>query len=252
MPLESPCPEMISFVVPVYRRAEHIRELSERLLAVAATLDHLRPEIIFVDDCSPGPSWHIIGELVRKRRSAVAGIRLSRNVGQHGATLVGLNRARGSWCVALDCDLQDPPEAIPALLSAAGQHYEVVFAGRRGRYQSLGRMLTGEAHRRMLSLLAGVPADAALFFAVRRTAVERLLDLPVATPSLIAMIGLARLAASSVPISRDTQVGTDYSMRLRARTSLRMLRCIAEARFGLVKLPIRTHVDALSRDIEVA
>ena len=55
-------------------------------------------------------------------------------------------RARGSWAAVLDGDLQDPPEAIPQLLAAGReQGVPVVFAGRRGRYESRARLLTSRA-----------------------------------------------------------------------------------------------------------
>ena len=54
-----------------------------------------------------------------------------------------------AW-ICLDADLQDPPEAVPLLLDrlALGD-VAAVFAGRRGRYESTARRLTGGLHRRI-------------------------------------------------------------------------------------------------------
>jgi glycosyltransferase involved in cell wall biosynthesis len=45
-------------------------------------------------------------------------VRLSRNFGQHAAIQAGLSRTSGESIAVMDCDLQDRPEEIPALLRA--------------------------------------------------------------------------------------------------------------------------------------
>ena len=54
-------------------------------------------------------------------------IRLSRNFGQHAAITAGLTGS-GRWTVVMDCDLQDPPEAIPDLYAKALEGHDIVFA----------------------------------------------------------------------------------------------------------------------------
>ena len=58
------------------------------------------------------------------------------NLGRRRAVVSGMAEARGVWTVALDGDLQDPPEAIPALIARANDGFDIVFAGRRGDYES--------------------------------------------------------------------------------------------------------------------
>ena len=125
-------------------------------------------------------------------------------MGQHAAALAGLARARGAWAVVLDGDLQDPPEAIPELLDAGrAAGVPVVFAGRRGRYESRARLLTSRVYKRTLALVAGVPADAGIFMALERSVVERLVALDGRRrPSLVAMVGCLRVPMISIPVER--------------------------------------------------
>lgn len=222
--------ETISVVVPVFNNRETLAELGDRIRRTVERGWML--ELIFVDDCSVDDSWRVIAELVCDSPARVIAIKTRRNLGQHAAILVGLHRARGAWCAVLDADLQGSPEAITDLITAA-DGYDVVFAGRRGRHQEVARLLTGRLYRLLLSVLTGVPSDAGTFCVLRREAVDRILALPATTPSFIAMIGLARLRATSIPVQREPRRAgqSAYGSRLRLRLAWQMLRCVVECRF---------------------
>ena len=222
--------ETISVVIPVFNNRATLAELGDR---IRHTVEPQRTlELILVDDCSTDDSWTVMAEIMRDSPSRLVAIRTPRNLGQHGAILLGLSRARGAWCAVLDADLQDRPEAIAGLLAAAAG-CDAVFAGRRGRHQGLVRLLTGKLYRALLGALAGVPSDAGTFCVLRREAVECILALPVTTPSFIAMIGLARLRAKSLPVERAQRGAghSAYSTGLRLAVAWRMLRCVLEYRF---------------------
>jgi polyisoprenyl-phosphate glycosyltransferase len=240
----------ISFVVPVYQRPELLSELVRRVQAAVALLD-CASEIILVDDCSQNDSWSIVKKLRSQYPLVVKGLRMPQNMGQHTAALVGLREAQGFWCVVLDQDLQDPPETVATLLQAA-KGYDVVFGGRRGVYQALGRTFSGRSYRSLLSWLVSVPENAGMFFAIRRDAVERLLDLRVVSVSLVAMIGLANLKCCSCPTERARSKTTTYTTLLRIGAGLRMLRCVAEQRLNLVPKPIRHRIELVHCGLEAA
>ncbi len=90
------------------------------------------------------------------------------NRGQHQAVMTGLAAAQGEWSVIMDADLQDPPEALPALLNKGRVGYGAVFAGRRGRYESAGRLLTSRLIKWTMRQLTGLPSDAGIFVAINR------------------------------------------------------------------------------------
>ncbi|WP_295543722.1 glycosyltransferase family 2 protein [uncultured Thiohalocapsa sp.] len=116
---------MISFVVPVYRSAESLPELHQRLTAeFGAAPDGF--ELIFVEDCGGDQSWEVIQQLAAQD-PRVRGFRMSRNYGQHNALLCGIRAAQGEIIVTLDDDLQHPPEEIPKLLVKLDEGYDVVY-----------------------------------------------------------------------------------------------------------------------------
>ncbi len=151
---------VISMVIPIYRNEPFIDELYSRLTAnlSAITGDF---EIIFVDDGSPDNSWNLIAGNAEKDRR-VKGIRFSRNFGQHFAITAGLTHSSGDWIVVMDGDLQDRPEEIINLYHKALEGYEVVFARRLVRKDTLYRKLCSRMFYKFFDLLAGTKTDAAV------------------------------------------------------------------------------------------
>jgi glycosyltransferase involved in cell wall biosynthesis len=147
---------VLSIVSPVYGCGGCLTKLCERLDATLAKLQ-VTYEIILVCDASPDDSWERIVALAADPR--IRGVRLARNFGQHHAISAGLKSARGQWIVVMDCDLQDQPEAIPALWNKAQEGYDVVFAQRLDRKDGLLKRLTSRWFYGLLGYLTDSSYD---------------------------------------------------------------------------------------------
>jgi len=205
-----------AIVVPVYRNAGTLPELAARLER-AVTCDW---RLQLVVDCCPAGSADVATALARHDRRIAVSL-LPANVGQHRAIVHGLAAEPGAdaW-VCLDADLQDPPEAVPLLLTAlADGGGSGVFAGRRGAYESPGRRLTGTLHRRALAALTGSPSDAGAFFAMdralRHAVMTGLLDR--GAPSVVAAAACSGLPLASVPVPRAVRTVGESTWTTRAR-----------------------------------
>ncbi len=106
---------LYSVVVPVYNGASSLEELFFRTQAVFKKNAHLF-EIIFVDDFSLDNSWDVIKKLKDNFPEIVNGIKLSKNFGQHGATMCGFFHSKGDFIITIDDDLDFSPESIDFLL----------------------------------------------------------------------------------------------------------------------------------------
>lgn len=117
-------PHRVSVVVPVYQGEHTLGDLLEQI--VPWTEVTLTPggrpmvveEVLLVHDNGPDDSARVIRELAAKY-PFVAGVWLSRNFGQHPATLAGMASSGGEWIVSLDEDGQHDPAAIGGLLDTA-------------------------------------------------------------------------------------------------------------------------------------
>jgi glycosyltransferase involved in cell wall biosynthesis len=162
----------LSVVVPVYRGELILSELCRRLVAVLESFR--RPyRIVLVDDRSPDKSWEVVRQMV-ERYPSVVGVRLSRNFGQHYAITAGLDIGLSEWTVIMDCDLQDAPEEIPALLAAAESGYDIVLARRKVRNDSLRKRILSWWFYAIFNLLSGYRMDPSVgsFRIMRHTVVE--------------------------------------------------------------------------------
>jgi glycosyltransferase involved in cell wall biosynthesis len=143
----------VSVVVPVYQCEACLEELVSRLQRALAGCASTY-EILLVEDRGGDNSWAKIKEIA-SRESAVTGMQLSRNFGQHNALLAGLDRVGGDWVVVMDCDLQDRPEDIPLLLDAAHSGFDVVIARFTERHGSWPNRVMSRAFYRTFSGLSG-------------------------------------------------------------------------------------------------
>jgi undecaprenyl-phosphate 4-deoxy-4-formamido-L-arabinose transferase len=83
-------------------------------------------EVVLVDDHGSTDAWPAICAAAEKY-PRVKGLRLSKNFGQHAATICGMAHARGSWVITMDDDLEHPPESIPAMLAAGDEEHPLVY-----------------------------------------------------------------------------------------------------------------------------
>lgn len=124
----------VAVVIPVYRGETTLPGLLAEikvLTTVQTTADgaHFRvTEVIPVWDNGPDQSAQVIHSLAATEE-LVHPIWLSRNYGQHAATMAGMAAAKAEWIVTLDEDGQHDPAAIGTLLDTAlREQATVVYA----------------------------------------------------------------------------------------------------------------------------
>lgn len=124
----------VSIVIPVYRGADSLPLLLREIAPLTA--ETLTPagyryavsEVLLVHDCGPDHSDKVIEQLSEKY-SFVRPVWLSRNFGQHAATMAGMASAVSDWVATLDEDGQQNPVDIGGLLDVAiTQSAQVVYA----------------------------------------------------------------------------------------------------------------------------
>ncbi len=158
-PSPTPVEALVSIVSPVYGCRGCLEELVDGIATHVQKVAGDGFEVILVDDASPDNAWERIQELAMTR-SWLRGLRLARNFGQHSAISAGIEHARGEWVVVMDCDLQDPPAAIPDLYrKARDEGFDVVFAQRRNRKDGWSKRLSSWGFFHLLRWLTGNPQD---------------------------------------------------------------------------------------------
>jgi undecaprenyl-phosphate 4-deoxy-4-formamido-L-arabinose transferase len=124
----------VSIVIPVYQGerslAALVGEIARHFEPMMSTEGHsfVVSEVLLVHDCGPDRSDLTIRELAGQYRQ-IKPIWLTRNFGQHAATLAGMSSATGEWIITMDEDGQHDPADIGRLVDhALTQDLQIVYA----------------------------------------------------------------------------------------------------------------------------
>jgi dolichol-phosphate mannosyltransferase len=222
---DSPEQPDLSIVVPVYGSPDSLEPLSRRIRAVCEQLG--KPfELIMVDDRCPLGSWQILARLAQAD-PAIHAVRLSRNFGQHAAIQAGLSLVRGAWIVVMDCDLQDRPEEIPALLRKAEEGFDVVRARRGGRNDRWHRRAASRAFYRVLSFLTAThqSAEVANFGVYRRKVVDAIMRWQEEWKYFPAIVEWVGFAQTTAPVRQGERHSgrSSYDLHLLVRLAMNVI-----------------------------
>jgi len=140
----------LSVVIPVYRSKDTLKELLHRIVESFSN-SRVEIEVLMVEDCGGDGSWDAI-EALATDQPVLRGIRLSRNFGQHAATICGMSMARGHWVATMDDDLEQPPEKLRELLEKAMEGYDLVYGVYPERTHAAWRNITSYLARVLFKL----------------------------------------------------------------------------------------------------
>ncbi len=171
----------LSVVLPAYNEQEVLPMTFERFLGVSDELQALGLdlELVFVNDGSRDRTAELLDEAARGDRRIKA-VHLTRNFGHQAAISAGLKLATGELVAVMDCDLQDPPEVLPRFVAKVREGYQVVYAVRRKRKESIFKRTAYWTFYRLMGLVAemDIPLDSGDFCVMHRSAVDLLNNLP--------------------------------------------------------------------------
>ena len=114
----------VSIVIPVYLGSQTLRPLIEEIQPFITPcrsprgIEFLVTEVVLVNDCGPDKSENVIREL-SQRFDWIKPVWLSKNFGQHAATLAGMAATTSEWIITIDEDGQQNPTDFGNLLDAA-------------------------------------------------------------------------------------------------------------------------------------
>jgi len=214
----------ITVIVPVFKNSSTLWDLHTQLTPILRQYDSY--DILYVDDSCPAGSLEILRQIAASDPN-VGVLVMRTNQGQNRALLAGLIYARGNRIVLMDADLQDPPAAIPLLISTLDQGFGAVFAGRLGEYEGQLRTWTSRLFKTALHFATKgqVPKDAGLYVALNRTMRNALIKTKDPKPYLIELMSKTGLRLHSVPVKRNRSIPglSGYTAAKRVRLGLSAL-----------------------------
>jgi len=179
----------LSLITPAFNEAANLQVLYKRLTDAMHRLE-VEWEWLVVDDHSRDETFAVVQGLAAAD-ARVRGLRLARNSGSHIAIACGLHHARGDAAVMLAADLQDPPEAIAAMLVRWRAGAQVVWAVRRERSGEGAHAGFAAIYYWVMRHVVGMkemPATGADFFLADRAVIDAFRRFPERNVSVFALL----------------------------------------------------------------
>ncbi len=169
----------ISTVIPIYAGSEYLIELIKALKKQKEIWQSKKKHIvlkeaIFVIDDAIDNSAELL-EKFKLEFDWVKVIHLSRNFGQHPATIAGILHSSGDWVVTLDEDLQHQPKDIELLLNkVAKTNCDIVYAKPTSPvHKNIFRDYSSKSYKFIVSSLVSEKVDMFNSFRLIRGSIAR-------------------------------------------------------------------------------
>jgi polyisoprenyl-phosphate glycosyltransferase len=228
-------PIRYSVIVPVYRNADTIPALLERLAKISDELDGPM-EGVFVVDGSPDGSLLILRRLLLEQRFASQLVAHSRNFGSFAAIRTGFAAARGEYMAAMAADLQEPAQLVQQFFGyLTSGDYDVAVGARSGRADPRTTMLLSRAfwslYRRWVH--REIPPGGVDIFGCTRQVAAELVKLDESRSSLVGLLYWLGFRRVEVPYQRSPRPSGQSGWSLR-----RKLAYFLDSVFSFTDVPV--------------
>lgn len=170
--------EKLSIVVPVYYNEKNLKPLYEDLKEKVLEKLDCAYEIVFVNDGSKDGSYEVMQELAAMDEN-IKLVNLSRNFGEHLATLAGMAECTGTVAVRKAADLQEPSKMILEMLEKYRAGAKVVLAVRKDREEPLSQKMFSKIYCWMMRkfALANMPQGGFDTYMISRQVIDILVEI---------------------------------------------------------------------------
>ena len=209
-----------SIIVPAYNEEKSLQFFYEAVTPLMRNLQE-EYEILFVNDGSRDATKEILRGLADLDHR-VKVCNFSRNFGQQAALLCGLEHAQGQAIIAMDADLQDPPEVALQMIEKWKEGYDVVHGKRRKRKgETIFKKATAFFFYRVMRHITGLdmPADTGDFKLYDRQVVDAILSMKEHDRLLRAQTTWVGFKQTSIEFDRPERVAgeTHYTLKKMVR-----------------------------------
>jgi dolichol-phosphate mannosyltransferase len=223
----------LTIVVPCYNERDCVDACHERLDRVCRQTKLQDYEIIFVNDGSTDETLYKLMAL-QARDPHIVIVDLAKNHGHQLALSAGFSLACGARILAIDADLQDPPELLPDMMHLMDEGADVVYGERVERKgESQFKKLTAKLFYRFLAHNTNVdiPSDTGDFRLMNRAVLDVLNSMPEAhrfVRGMVAWIGYKQVPLRYVRAERFAGT-TKYPLRKMIKLAIDALTAFAVA-----------------------
>lgn len=227
--------KLISYIFPIYNEVDNIDVLYDTMSSLLKERNEFNYELLFINDGSKDASLEKLVAL-QKKDPRVTVIDFSRNFGHQIAVTAGLDAAKGDAVIIMDSDLQDPPRVSFELIDRWIDGYDVVYAQRRTRKDTLFKKVTADLFYRTLQKLADIdiPRNTGDFRLVDRKVVDEINKFKEHNRFLRGMVSYVGFKQIAVQFDRDERHAGETGYPLK-----KMLKFAADGIFSFSTYPLK-------------
>jgi dolichol-phosphate mannosyltransferase len=227
--------KLITYIFPIYNEEGNIDLLYKTMDYLLAQHKKYNYELIFINDGSKDQSLSLLTKL-QERDDRIVVIDFSRNFGHQLAVTAGLDHARGDAVIIMDSDMQDPPSVSFELITKWEEGYDVVYAQRRTRKDTLFKKLTANLFYRVLQKLSDIeiPRNTGDFRLMDRKVVDELNKFREHDRFLRGLVSYVGFRQVAVLFDRDERHAGDTGYPLK-----KMLKFAADGITGFSTAPLK-------------
>ena len=228
--------KLISFVLPIHNESGNIDLLQQTLNRVLKKINNSYGfEFVYINDGSTDDSLLKLYDLQNKDDRIVV-INFARNFGHQLAVTAGLDNAKGAAVIIMDTDLQDPPEVCLELIAKWEEGYDVVYAQRLKRKDTLFKKITASGFYWLLQKMAeiDIPRNTGDFRLIDRKVVSALNQFREHNRFLRGLVSYVGFKQIAVQFNRDERHDGDTSYPLK-----KMLRFAGDGILSFSAVPLK-------------
>lgn len=150
--------KLVSIVIPCYNSQATIRKVVEMTMEEFARMEEYTCEFVLVNDGSRDDTYGEIKKLGQEY-TAVKGVNLLRNFGQHNALMAALHYTEGDYILGMDDDMQTHPSQIWKLVHKMEEGFDLVYGCYPKKKNSALKNLTSKLNEVSSRILLGRPKD---------------------------------------------------------------------------------------------
>lgn len=212
----------ISIVIPCYNSSRTIESVVDAIKTVMdGSVISYAYDIILVNDGSPDNTMDVISAIALSSDNIKA-IDLTRNFGQHSATIAGFSFCTGDYVVLMDDDGEHDSSRIFDLIAELERGYDYVCARFVSSERPLYKKLGSRFNNWMATKFIGKPKGAVFssFSVMRRFLADEIAKTPNPSPYIGGMIVAVTKRLSSVPVEYATRIDGQSGYNFRKSVAL--------------------------------
>lgn len=227
--------KLVTYIFPIYNESGNIQLLHKTITGLMDKNKTYDFEIIYINDGSRDDSLTQLTAIADKD-SRVSVLDFSRNYGHQLAVTAGLDHSRGDAVIIMDSDMQDPPKVSFELLKKWEEGFDVVYAQRRSRKDTLFKRLTANIFYRTLQKLAeiDIPRNTGDFRLMDRKVVDELNKYREHDRFLRGMVSYVGFRQTAVLFDRDERHAGETGYPLK-----KMVKFASDGIFGFSTAPLK-------------